>query len=118
MATPGTFIDAFDGFIVDADGVLYRGSAPVQYAIDAMTEVAQSRPWCVVTNNAANAPGVVAEKLRGLGLAADDDNIVTSPQGAAVFLAQHHIGRIGPRFRRRWSGDRPRFAGGRVCPRS
>ncbi|MEC9179858.1 MAG: HAD family hydrolase, partial [Actinomycetota bacterium] len=91
MTTPATFIDAFDGFIVDADGVLYRGSAPVPYAIDAMTEVAQSRPWCVVTNNAANAPGVVAEKLRGLGLAADDGNVVTSPQGAAVFLAQHHI---------------------------
>ena len=66
MTAPGTFIDAFDGFIVDADGVLYRGSAPVPYAIDAMTEVAQSRPWCVVTNNAASAPGVVAEKLRGL----------------------------------------------------
>ena len=91
MATPATFVDAFDGFIVDADGVLYRGSAPVPYAIDAMTEVAQSRPWCVVTNNAANAPGVVAEKLRGLGLAADDGNVVTSPQGAAVFLARHHI---------------------------
>ena len=91
MTAPATFVDVFDGFIVDADGVLYRGSAPVPYAIDAMTEVAQSRPWCVVTNNAANAPRVVAEKLRGLGLVADDDNIVTSPQGAAVFLAQHHI---------------------------
>ena len=87
MTAPASFLDAFDGFIVDADGVLYRGSAPVPYAIDAMTEVAQSRPWCVVTNNAANAPGVVAEKLRGLGLAADDDNVVTSPQGAAVFLS-------------------------------
>ena len=91
MTAPGTFIDAFDGFIVDADGVLYRGSTPVPYAIDAMTKVAQSRPWCVVTNNAASAPGVVAEKLRGLGLVADDDNIVTSSQGAAVFLAQHDI---------------------------
>lgn len=91
MTAPGTFIDAFDGFIVDADGVLYRGSTPVPYAIDAMTKVAQSRPWCVVTNNAASAPGVVAEKLRGLSLVADDDNIVTSSQGAAVFLAQHDI---------------------------
>jgi len=54
-----SFTDAFDGLVLDADGVIYRGPEPVPYAIEALVEAVRTSPWCVVTNNAANPPGVV-----------------------------------------------------------
>jgi glycerol 3-phosphatase-2 len=81
-----SFTDAFDGLVLDADGVIYRGPEPVPYAIEALVEAVRTSPWCVVTNNAANPPGVVSAKLTGFGLEATADNIVTSPHGALAFL--------------------------------
>ena len=81
-----SFTDAYDGLILDADGVIYRGPEPVPFAIEALVQAVRTSPWCVVTNNAANPPGVVSAKLTGFGLEATDDNIVTSPNGAVAFL--------------------------------
>lgn len=76
----------YDGLILDADGVIYRGPQPVAHAIEVLGPIVKAMPWCVLTNNAANAPIVVADKLSGLGLRASVDNVVTSPQGAVAYL--------------------------------
>lgn len=81
-----TFATVFDGLILDADGVIYRGPEPVPFAIEALGEAVRELPWCVLTNNAANPPSVVSTKLTGLGLAATDENVVTSPHGAVAYL--------------------------------
>jgi glycerol 3-phosphatase-2 len=76
----------YDGLILDADGVIYRGAERVPYAIETLGPVTQAMPWCVLTNNAANSPSVVADKLSGLGLESSIENVVTSPQGAVAYL--------------------------------
>lgn len=81
-------IDRYDGLIVDADGVIYRGSEPVVHAIQALGDAGRSLPWCVVTNNAALAPRAVAERIAQLGLSMDATQVVTSPQGAMAFLRE------------------------------
>ena len=78
--------DEYDGLILDADGVIYRGPQPVAHAIDVLAPLIEEMPWCVLTNNAANAASVVADKLSGLGLRAGVENVVTSPQGAVAHL--------------------------------
>jgi len=81
-----SFASTFDGLILDADGVIYRGPEPVPFAIEALNVAVRKMPWCVLTNNAANPPSVVSAKLTGLGLEATDNNVVTSPQGAVAYL--------------------------------
>ena len=41
-----------------------------------------------VTNNALRPPEAVAERLTGLGVPADPDDVVTSAQAAARLLAE------------------------------
>ena len=79
----------YDGLILDADGVIYRGPEPVEHSIEVLGPITEAMPWCVLTNNAANAPSVVSDKLCGLGLRATVDNVVTSPQGAVAYLRAH-----------------------------
>ena len=78
--------DEYDGLILDADGVIYRGPQPVAHAIEVLAPIIKAMPWCVLTNNAANAPIVVADKLSELGLQASIQNVVTSPQGAVAYV--------------------------------
>jgi len=78
--------DEYDGLILDADGVIYRGPQPVAHAIEVLAPIIKAMPWCVLTNNAANAPIVVADKLSELGLQTSIQNVVTSPQGAVAYV--------------------------------
>lgn len=81
-------VTGYDGLIVDADGVLFRGPQVVHHAVDVLTWVSQeaSRAWGVVTNNAAHPPSAVAAKLQGLGYSLETEQVITSPQGAANYL--------------------------------
>jgi len=81
-------VAGYDGLIVDADGVLFRGPQVVDHAVDALTWVSRQahRMWGVVTNNAAHPPSAVAAKLQGLGYSLDAEQVITSPQGAASYL--------------------------------
>jgi glycerol 3-phosphatase-2 len=77
-----------DVLLLDLDGVVYRGSAAVPHAQDALAAV-RSRGVRVgyITNNASRTPAAVAAQLTGLGLEAQPDDIVTSPQAAMRLLA-------------------------------
>jgi glycerol 3-phosphatase-2 len=74
--------------VLDLDGVVYVGPDAVEGAPEALNR-AQSggMPLAFVTNNAARPPRVVGEQLRGLGVDARDEDVVTSAQAAARLLA-------------------------------
>lgn len=84
-------IDSYDGLIVDADGVVYRGAEPVVHAIEALGGAGRRLPWCVVTNNAALPPKAVAERITRLGLPMEAAWVVTSPQGAMAYLRERGV---------------------------
>ena len=77
-----------DALLVDLDGTVYRGSDPVDGAVEAL-EAARARGVTIayVTNNASRSPSTVREQLAGLGLTLTDDDVVTSAQAAAALLA-------------------------------
>jgi glycerol 3-phosphatase-2 len=79
---------AYDVAVLDLDGVVYVGPDAVEGAPEALNR-AQSGGMhlAFVTNNAARPPTVVGEQLRGLGVAARDEDVVTSAQAAARLLA-------------------------------
>ena len=71
-------LDSYDGLLVDLDGTVYRGGAPVEGASDSLA----GRSVVYVTNNASRSPAEVADQLRSLGIPAADGDVLTSAQAA------------------------------------
>jgi phosphoglycolate/pyridoxal phosphate phosphatase family enzyme len=80
--------DAYDAFILDLDGVLFRGDEPIAAAtptVDALR--AAGKRLVFLTNNSARTPDQIASKLGRLGIDAAVDEVVTSAQATADLLA-------------------------------
>ncbi len=79
---------AYDAALLDLDGVLYLGPEAVPHAA---TSVAAARSEgmrvAYVTNNASRRAAVVAAHLTQLGIDAAPEDVITSAQAAAGYLA-------------------------------
>ncbi|MET4782038.1 glycerol 3-phosphatase-2 [Glaciihabitans sp. UYNi722] len=82
-----TPLDGVDVVLADLDGVIYRGSDAIPYAVESINAVADGRRVGYITNNASRTPASVAEHLSSLGLRVEPDDVVTSPQAAVRLLA-------------------------------
>jgi glycerol 3-phosphatase-2 len=84
----GVLAEHYDVALLDLDGVVYVGEAAVPGAVAALG-AARKRGMrlAFVTNNAARSPQRVAAHLRELGIAAEADEVITSAQAAAHYLA-------------------------------
>lgn len=81
-------VDAHDVALLDLDGVVYVGADAVPGASENIAAAAHAgMRFGYVTNNAARSPSQVAEHLRELGIAATDDEVITSAQAASRMLA-------------------------------
>ena len=83
-ATP---LDGVDAVLADLDGVVYAGPGPLPYAIESLNAAGETRRLGYITNNASRTDASVAGHLRELGLEAQPDDVVTSPQAAMRLLA-------------------------------
>jgi HAD superfamily hydrolase (TIGR01450 family) len=80
--------NAYDLVIFDLDGVVYLGHEPIAGAVDAINRlVARGRQVGYVTNNASRTADEVATLLRGIGVAANADEVITSAHASATLLA-------------------------------
>ncbi|ESZ99846.1 putative sugar phosphatase of HAD superfamily [Frankia sp. CcI6] len=95
--------DLFDVALMDLDGVVNRGAAAVPHAAGTIAAAGRRGMRTVyVTNNALRPPAEVAARLRGFGVPAQTEDVVTSAQAAAHVLAE----RLG-------TGSRVLITGGR-----
>lgn len=84
--------DRYDAFLFDLDGVLYRGEQPITWAAETLETLrAHGKRLAFVTNNSSRTPQAVAERLRRVGVAADDDEVVTSALVTADLLEQRGV---------------------------
>ncbi|MCW2843110.1 MAG: family hydrolase [Nocardioides sp.] len=82
---------AHDLAMLDLDGVVYVGGEAVPGAPEHLAEARQAGlRLAFITNNAARPPEQVAEHLRGLGVEAQPDDVVTSAQAAARVLVDRY----------------------------
>lgn len=82
-------VDRYDAFLLDLDGVLYRGDQAVAGAGKAVAGLRSAgRAVVFLTNNSARTPQEVADKLRGIGVDATSQEVVTSAQATARVAAQ------------------------------
>ncbi|MEA3336002.1 MAG: HAD-IIA family hydrolase [Chloroflexota bacterium] len=80
-----------EAFLLDGDGVLYRGAQPLPGAQEFLTLLADSNtPYLLLTNNATRTPRNMAEKLTALGFAIAPEHIFTSAQATAQWLGDRY----------------------------
>ena len=64
----------YNGFLIDLDGTMYRGTEVIQEAGDFVNELkARDLPYLFVTNNSSRTPLQVAQKLKDFGIAAEEE---------------------------------------------
>lgn len=76
------------GFLIDMDGVVYRGSELIQGAAEfVQTLIDRHVPFLFLTNNSQRTRRDVATKLQRLGIPAREEHIFTCAMATARFLA-------------------------------
>ncbi len=75
---------AYRGLVCDLDGVVYQGADAVPHAVDVLRWASSRAGVVFATNNASRTPADVAGQLRGLGVPARADDVVTSSQAGAA----------------------------------
>jgi 4-nitrophenyl phosphatase len=76
------------GFILDMDGVIYRGNRALPGAPEFLAALRTAGiPFLFLTNNATSPPRLVAERLKGMGIPANASDVLTSSEATAAALA-------------------------------
>ncbi|GAA1615436.1 HAD-IIA family hydrolase [Leucobacter chromiireducens] len=81
-------IEGRDLLLADLDGVVYRGPGAIPGAVAELNRAAERMPLGYITNNASRTDHAVAAHLRDLGLNAQPNEVVTSPQAAVTLLRE------------------------------
>jgi glycerol-1-phosphatase len=76
--------------ILDLDGVVYRGERPIEGAVELVGRLHEANIVVrYATNNSMSTRAAFAQRLRGMGIAADADEIVTSTSATIDYLRRH-----------------------------
>jgi len=77
------------GFLIDMDGVIYRGNELIPGAAEFIGRLLQERiPFLFLTNNSQRTRRDVATKLQRLGMEVEESHIFTCAMATARFLAE------------------------------
>lgn len=81
------------GFLLDMDGVIYRGSRLIDGAAEFIEQLRRRGiPFLFLTNNSQRARRDVALKLTRMGIPADANDVFTCSMATARYLAHRHPG--------------------------
>ena len=76
--------DRYDAFLVDLDGVLYRGADPIEGAAETLATLRSlGKGLAFLTNNSSRTPEAIAAHLTGMGIRAAPEEVETSALLAA-----------------------------------
>jgi HAD superfamily hydrolase (TIGR01450 family) len=79
-------------FVIDLDGVVYRGKQMIAGASAAIQKFREAgKNIAFLTNNSASSTDAILHKLHGFSIACDRQEILTAAQASAMFIAQHQI---------------------------
>jgi len=82
--------DRFDGFLLDLDGVIWRGDQPITGASDTVAELRELGKRVVfLTNNASLSPREYAAKLMRHRIPTQPSDIVSSAHAVVDYLKRH-----------------------------
>ena len=88
-------ISDLSAFIFDLDGVVWRGATPVEGAVESIAQLRAAGKRCFYcTNNASALPAAFGERLRAMGIEAEDADVMTSSTATALYLASQFTGQF------------------------
>lgn len=77
----------WDSVVLDMDGVIYRGKAPIPGSVEAIHKLREAgRKVRFLTNNATKSSEEYSEKLSGMDIDADPAHILTSGIATAIHV--------------------------------
>ena len=77
------------GYLIDMDGVIYRGSEPIPGAAEFIAWLQEEDvPYLFLTNNSTYTPLDVVVKLKKFGIESSVDHVFTSAMATAEFVRQ------------------------------
>lgn len=77
------------GFLIDMDGVIYRGTEAIPGAADFIAYLGENDiPYLFLTNNSAYTQLDVVAKLRKFGIETSNEHVYTSALATAEFVSQ------------------------------
>ncbi len=77
------------GFLIDMDGVIYRGGQLIAGAVEFIAQLQNSQtPFTFLTNNSQRTRRDVATRLERMGIDVDEQHVFTCAIATARFLAQ------------------------------
>ena len=83
--------DAFDGFAIDLDGVIWLAGEPIPGSVEAVAKLRRRGAGVVfVTNDPGRTTPQTAELLSRVGIAAGPDDVVTSAATVAEQIRVEH----------------------------
>ena len=81
------------GFLIDMDGVIYRGGQVIPGAVEFVNELrARGIPFLFLTNNSQRTRRDVSIKLKRLGFEVEEEHVFTCAIATARFLARQKAG--------------------------
>lgn len=76
------------GFLIDMDGVIYRGSETISGAVNFVDLlISREIPFMFLTNNSQRTPIDIATKLQRIGFKVQAEHVYTSAMATASYLA-------------------------------
>ncbi len=81
-------------FLIDLDGVVYRGNTPVKGASDALARIRKIGNIYFITNNSTLHRAKYVEKLWRMGIQVSIDEVITSGFASARYIAKRQGGRV------------------------
>lgn len=82
-----TSLDRIRGFILDLDGVVYRGNEAIPGSAEFLQYLEdQGLPFALVTNNATRSPADHVRRLDQMGVSVREDQVLTSATATASYL--------------------------------
>lgn len=81
------------GVVLDLDGTVYLSGRPLPGAVDTVADLrARGIGVVFVSNNPLVPSSTYAQRLTGMGIPADDEDVLTSGGLTAAWLREHHPG--------------------------
>ncbi|HEX9514040.1 MAG TPA: HAD-IIA family hydrolase [Puia sp.] len=80
------------GFLIDMDGVIYKGSEPIPGAVEFINSLRdRGYPFLFLTNNSQRTNRDVCYKLRKMGFDVNNEDIFTCAMATARYLASKKV---------------------------
>ncbi|PXF60784.1 MAG: hypothetical protein C4B59_07265 [Candidatus Methanogaster sp.] len=77
-------------YILDLDGVIFRGSEVIAGASDAVNRLLDSARVVFLTNNSTESRGAVSARLNASGIRCTESDVITSGYAAAVYIRKRY----------------------------